>query len=154
MRKLILLLMASLLTTALVQAQTREVTGTVVDSAGNPLTGASINVKGAKRGTSAGPDGSFRLMAPNNATLVVSAVGFLQQDVPVGSGSVSVHLIRDTRNLNEVVVTALGIRKEKRAINTAQQTINADELNKSGTGNALGELEGKASGLTVIQSTG
>jgi TonB-linked SusC/RagA family outer membrane protein len=154
MRKLILLLMASLLTTAFVQAQTREVTGTVVDSAGNPLAGASINVKGQKRGTSAGLDGSFRLTAPNNATLVVSAIGFLQQDVPVGSGSVSVHMLRDNRNLNEVVVTALGIRKEKRAINTAQQTINADEMNKSGTGNALGELEGKASGLTVIQSTG
>jgi TonB-linked SusC/RagA family outer membrane protein len=155
MRKLILLLMASLLTTVLVQAQTRELTGKVTDSAGSPLVGASINVKGARRGTSAGPDGSFRLTVPNNATLVVSAVGFLPQDVSIGTnGTISVQMVRDARNLNEVVVTALGIRKEKRSLTTAQQTINADELNKSGTGNPLGELEGKASGLTVISSTG
>lgn len=154
MRKLILLLMASLLMTVLAEAQTREVTGKVTDSAGNPLAGASINIKGTKRGASAGPDGSFRLVAPNNATLVVSAVGFLPQDVPVGNGEIAVQLMRDTRNLNEVVVTALGIRREKRALTVATQTISADELNKSGTGNPLGELEGKASGLTVIQSTG
>src|SRR5258708_28318213 len=155
MRKLILLLVAGLFTTVLVQAQTREVTGKVTDSAGIPLAGASINVRGAKRGTSAGPDGSVRIVVPNNSTLVVSAVGFISQDVPLGSGgSLSVTMMRDSRNLNEVVVTALGIRKEKRSLVTAQQTINGDELNKSGTGNPLGELEGKASGLTVIQSTG
>ena len=56
--------------------------------------------------------------------------------------------------MSEVVVTALGIRREKRELTNASQSINADELNKSGTGNPLGELEGKASGLTVINSTG
>src|SRR5215475_5039508 len=109
MRKLILLLMAGLLASVLVQAQNREVTGKVTDSAGIPLAGASINVKGVKRGTSAGPDGGFRLSVPPNSTLVVSAVGFLQQEVPVGAESnLSVQLMRDMRNLNEVVVTALG----------------------------------------------
>ncbi len=53
-----------------------------------------------------------------------------------------------------MVVTALGIRREKRSLTNATQTIGSDELNKSGTGNPLGELEGKASGLTVINSTG
>jgi len=155
MRKLILTLMMGLVACIVVQAQTREVTGTVTDSSGNPLVGASINVRGARGGTSAGPDGRFRLVVSANATLVVSAVGFLPQDVPVGGQtSVAVQLMRDNRNMNEVVVTALGIRREKRSLTNATQTISADELNKSGTGNPLGELEGKASGLTVIQSTG
>ncbi|HEY4110411.1 SusC/RagA family TonB-linked outer membrane protein [Puia sp.] len=156
MRKLILCLVATLLVSVLVEAQNREVTGKVTDSTGNPLAGASINVKGARGGTSAGPDGSFRINVPSGRnTLVVSAVGFVSQDIPIGAGgALSVTLMRETRNLNEVVVTALGIRKEKRSLTTAQQTIDGNELNKSGTGNPLGELEGKASGLTVIQSTG
>jgi len=148
--------MAGLLVSVLVKAQSREVTGKVTDSSGNPLSGASINVKGARGGTSAGPDGSFRINVPSGRnTLVVSAVGFAAQDVPIGSGgALAVTMMRDTRNLNEVVVTALGIRREKRALTVATQTISSDEMNKSGTGNPLGELEGKASGLTVIQSTG
>ncbi|HEX3934589.1 MAG TPA: carboxypeptidase-like regulatory domain-containing protein, partial [Puia sp.] len=155
MRKLILTLVMGLVASIVVHAQTREVTGTITDSAGNPLAGASVNVRGARRGTSAGPDGSFRLIVPANATLVVSAVGFLPQEVAVAERtSVAVRLMRDSRNLNEVVVTALGIRREKRSLTNATQTISSDELNKSGTGNPLGELEGKASGLTVIQSTG
>ena len=156
MRKLILCLFASLLVSVLVEAQSREVTGKVTDSAGNPLSGASINVKGARGGTSAGPDGSFRINLPSGRnTLVISAVGFDAQDVNVSSsGAVSVRLLVATRQLNEVVVTALGIRRERRELGTATQTVNADQLNKSGTGNALAELEGKASGLTVITSTG
>ena len=155
MRKLILTLMMGLVASIVVQAQTREMTGMVTDSAGNPLAGASVNVRGAKRGTSAGPDGSFRLVVPANATIVVSAVGFLPQEVAVGERpNVAIRLMRDSRNLNEVVVTALGIRREKRSLTNATQTIGSDELNKSGTGNPLGELEGKASGLTVINSTG
>jgi TonB-linked SusC/RagA family outer membrane protein len=155
MRKLILTFLMGLVASMVVQAQTREVTGTITDSAGNPLAGASVNVRGVKRGTSAGPDGSFRLVVPANATLVVSAVGFLPREVAVGEGNgLAIRLSSDRRSLNEVVVTALGIRREKRSLTNATQTISADELNKSGTGNPLGELEGKASGLTVIQSTG
>lgn len=156
MRKLFLFLVASLLVSVLVKAQSREVTGRVTDSAGNPLSGASINVKGARGGTSAGADGAFRINLPTGRnTLVVSAVGFDPQEVPVsGSNTVSVRLFAATRSLNEVVVTALGIRRERRELGTATQTVNADQLNKSGTGNALAELEGKASGLTVITSTG
>lgn len=155
MRKLFALVLIALLFSVLVKAQSREVTGKVIDSTGSPVAGASINIKGVRGGTSAGPDGSFRLLAPPNATLSISAIGFLTQEVRVGTdNTVDIRLMRDNRNLNEVVVTALGIRKEKRSLTVATQTINSDELNKSGTGNPLGELEGKASGLTVINSTG
>ncbi len=155
MRKLIPLLMACLLLSVLAKAQTRELTGKVTDSTGNPLAGASISVKGARKGTSAGPDGSFRISVPSNATLVFSAIGFEAQEVSVGTSStIAIRLSRDSRNLNEVVVTALGIRREKRSLAYATQTINADALNQSGTSNALNELSGKASGVTVINSAG
>src|SRR5260370_25326111 len=84
-------------------AQNREVTGRVTDSTGNPISGASINLKGAKRGTSAGLDGSFRIMAPAGATLVVSAIGYGSREINTGSQSeVSVQLLRDMRTMNEV----------------------------------------------------
>src|ERR1700743_1245 len=131
MRKLILTLMMGLAACIAVQAQTSQVTGTVTDSAGNPLAGASVNVRGVKRGTSAGPDGSFRLVVPANATLVVSAVGFMPREVTVGEGNgLAIRLSADRRSLNEVVVTALGIRREKRSLTNATQTIGSDELNK------------------------
>ena len=140
----------------LVRAQSREVTGKVVDSAGAPLSGASVNLKGSRRGTSAGTDGSFRLSVPaTRITLIVSAVGYdAQEIVPGAEDHITVRLLPATHSMNEVVVTALGIRRERRELGTATQTVNADQLNKSGTGNALTELEGKASGLTVITSTG
>lgn len=137
------------------QAQNREVTGRVTDSTGNPLSGASIKIKGARGGTSAGPDGSFRIMAPANGTLVVSAVGFGSREYSIGGQSeVTVQLFRDTHSMSEVVVTALGIRREKRSLGYATQTLGSDQLNTTGTGNALNELSGKASGLTVVNSAG
>jgi TonB-linked SusC/RagA family outer membrane protein len=137
------------------QAQNKEVTGRVTDSTGTPISGASINVKGKRTGVSANADGSFRLMAPDNAVLVISAIGFTSREVAVkGQGDIAVQLFANRGIMNEVVVTALGIRREKRELGTATQTVSADALNRSGTGNALGELEGKASGLQVITSTG
>jgi len=136
-------------------AQNKEVTGKVTDSVGTPISGASINIKGNRRGVSAAADGSFRLMAPENGTLVISAIGFTPKEVSLrGQSEVTVQLFMSRNTMNEVVVTALGIRREKRELGTATQTVNADALNKSGTGNALAELEGKASGLQVITSTG
>ncbi|MHA4811845.1 SusC/RagA family TonB-linked outer membrane protein [Flavitalea flava] len=156
MRKLFVQTVLFMLFAIWAQAQTKEVTGKVTDSTGLPLAGASINIKGARGGTSAGQDGSFRINVPSSAkTLYVSAIGFDRKEVDIsGSSMVSVQLNQATRSLNEVVVTALGIKREKRELTNATQTINGDALNRSGTGNALSELEGKASGLTVINSTG
>lgn len=155
MRKCLVLTILCMAIAFLSHAQNREVTGKVTDSTGNPLSGASINVKGKRTGVSANADGSFRLMAPDNAILVISAIGFTSREVAVkGQGDLAIQLFANRGVMNEVVVTALGIRREKRELGTATQTVSADVLNRSGTGNALGELEGKASGLQVITSTG
>ncbi len=156
MRKMLTLTVILLFAAVLVNAQTREVTGKVTDSTGAPIAGASVNVKGIKKGTSAGNDGSFRLMIPQKATLVFTAVGYEVQEIDVTNrNDIAVQLhAGGSRVLNEIVVTALGLKREKRSLGTATQTIDADQLNKSGTGNPLSELNGKASGLTVINSGG
>ena len=135
-------------------AQTVEVRGRVVDSSGAGVPDASVTIKGTKTGVRATNDGSFIINARPGARLVVSAIGFAPQEINAASGNQTVTLGQDVRGLSEVVVTALGIRREKRQLATATQTINSDQINKSGTGNALSELNGKASGLTVINSGG
>ena len=155
MRKVFLVAVSFLLFTVLASAQSREVTGKVTDSTGIPIPGATINVKGVKRGASAGPDGSFRLAMPAGGTLVVSAIGYAPRELKAGSESVlTIIMTGREKVMNEVVVTAIGVRRDKRELGSATQTINADQLNKSGSGNALSELNGKASGLTVVNSSG
>ncbi|MEP6747965.1 MAG: SusC/RagA family TonB-linked outer membrane protein [Bacteroidota bacterium] len=134
-------------------AQNIEVKGKITDATGSAIPDASVNIKGTRAGTKAGADGSFKLNVKTGATLVVSAVGFEPKEV-IATENISVLLSQDVKGLSEVVVTALGIRREKRELATATQTVNGDQLNKSGSGNALSELNGKASGLTVINSGG
>ncbi|HVU58278.1 MAG TPA: SusC/RagA family TonB-linked outer membrane protein [Puia sp.] len=153
MRMLFLLAVSCLLLLS-TKAQMQEVTGRVVDSTGNPIAGASIYAKGVKGGASAAPDGSFHINAPKSGTLVISAVGYGTREVKINGGVLNIALSSSTHVMNEVVVTAIGISREKRELGSATQTINADQLNKTGTGNALSELNGKASGLTVINSSG
>lgn len=155
MRKLLILLTILMLSCASVFAQTRTITGTVKDEAGQPVSGASIVIKGTPRGVSADAAGEFKINVKAGDFLEISAANFITSDVRVGSqNSITVNLKRGDNVMEEVVVTALGVKRDKRELATATQTINSDEINKSGSGNALSELNGKASGLTVINSSG
>ncbi len=153
MTKTILLFFALIISLGVI-AQT-AITGTVVDEKNAPVPYASITIKNTKRGAQADEKGNFKIEATTGQTLVITAINFAPQEVQItGTGALTIQLKSGDQTLNEVVVTALGIRRERRELGTATQTINSDQLNKSGTGNALSELEGKASGLTVINSTG
>src|ERR1700753_3564184 len=103
MRKLLSLLILMLFIAASATAQSRLVTGKVTDSTGNPISGASIRIKGIKKGTSAGPDGSFRLSVPPQATLEISAIGYDPRDIDVSNTStVSIQLhAGGTKTLSE-----------------------------------------------------
>ncbi len=154
MRKLFTLFSALLLCLVAV-AQTRLVTGKVTDEKGAPIEGASVLVKGSINGTTTDAQGNFRINVKPNAILVISSTNFATKELKTGDQStVAVSLSSQTNVIDEVVVTALGIKREKRELGTATQTIGSDMLNKSGTGNPLTELNGKASGLTVINSGG
>lgn len=157
-RNLMFLWMLLFATTAF--AQTRVLTGQVNDETGKPVPFATVSVRNEKgkatANTSADANGMFRIEAANGTRLVISSTGFGTKELPIPANNenIVVQMSSSAEVINEVVVTALGIRREKRQLATATQTINADQINKSGTGNALSELNGKASGLTVINSGG
>jgi hypothetical protein len=116
MRKMLTFLALLLFCAAWANAQNREVNGKVTDSIGNPVSSATIRIKGIRKGVSAATDGTFKIGVPANATLIISAIGFEPREIDV-SNSTSVDVMlhtAGTRVLNEVVVTALGIRREKR----------------------------------------
>lgn len=156
MRKFASILAVLLLSTAFVFAQ-NPVTGKVTDSKdGTPLSSISVSIRGASGATSTGPDGSFTIdIGKSSATLDFTSIGYSTKSVKVASGEVvSVSLDKEIKVQTEVIVTALGIKREKRSITSATEAISGDQLNKSGSGNPLSELGGKASGLTVINSSG
>ena len=136
-------------------SQSRPITGTVKDESGQPVSGASVIIRGTVLGVSANSSGVFQINAKTGQILEISAANFLNANVKVSDqNEITISLKRGNNVMEEVVVTALGIKREKRELATATQTISTDEINKSGSGNALSELNGKVSGLTVINSAG
>src|SRR6185436_4483519 len=112
MRKMLLLSAMLVLCAVLAFAQSREVTGTVTDPSGQPIPGASIRIKGAKGGTSADQNGSFKLTITGKGSLIITAAGYTPQELSIGEeSSFSVRMSPDGRALSEVVVTALGISR-------------------------------------------
>jgi TonB-dependent SusC/RagA subfamily outer membrane receptor len=157
MRKLLTSLSVILLWATFALAQERTVSGTVTASDdGSPLPGVSIKVKGAATGTQTGANGQYVIKVPgNNATLVFSYIGFASQEVAVGARElVNVVLGTDSKQLSEVVVTALGVRKEKRALTYATQSVNPAELVASRETNIVNALAGKVAGVQINSSGG
>jgi TonB-linked SusC/RagA family outer membrane protein len=132
-----------------ISAQT--VKGTVSDAEGKPVSGATVAVKGTSRATATNALGNFSINAANNDTIVVSFVGFVTIEVPVnGRNDISVSMTRsEGSGLDEVVITALGIRKSSRKIGYATTSVNPDELVKQRTINLAESLEGRVAGLNI-----
>ena len=143
------------ITPTAVQQQKITVAGTVTDAAGEPIIGASIVVKGTSRGTVSDVDGHFTLSAPQGTTLEVSCIGFEKKTIKVpASGKVSVMLSEDSRSLGDVVVTAMGIKKERKALGYSVTDMKADELMKNKNTNVINSLAGKVPGVNITQSSG
>jgi TonB-dependent starch-binding outer membrane protein SusC len=155
MKKLQLLLLAGFLfSVQFLMAQTREVTGKVTDANGVPVNGASIRVKNTRIGTSAAPDGTFKINAAPNAVLIISAVGFDSKDVSIGSQTnVGVQLAIDNKALSEVVVTGTGSAVSKKKLAFAVETVNIANQTKVPTGDVGQQLVGQIAGAQ-ISSTG
>jgi len=131
-----------------VQAQT--VSGTVSDENGKSLQGVSVAVKGAAGGTTTDAAGKYSITASSTATLVFSYVGYNTSEVGVGGRTeVNVSLTVDSRNMSEVVVTALGITKEARRLGYAATNVKPDELTINRTANPINALQGKVAGLNI-----
>ena len=139
-------------------AQDRTVSGRVIDRATNEgLPGVTVLVPGTTVGTATSADGSFSLSVPGTATeLRFSSVGYVgqQQAITNGNGPYTVSLATDTKQLNEVVVTALGIEKDKKTLGYATQTIEAGQLTQGRDRSVLNSLQGKVAGVQISNASG
>lgn len=135
--------------------QAKKITGTVVDSKGEPIIGASVLVKGTSNGTITDVDGNFSLNASQGSVLVVSYVGYTKKEISLGNAAnYNITLAEDAQALSEVVVTAMGIKKEKKALGYAVSDIGAEELLKNKQTNVVNSLAGKIPGVNITQSGG
>lgn len=155
MRHLYKLTLLLLLTNLTIYAQNRKITGRVTAGSGQPLPGVSVFIKGTGTGTATTPDGNYALNVPDTATqLTFAFIGMETQSVAInGQTSINVVLQPADKQLQEVVVTALGISRSKKALGYAVQEVKSTELQTRPT-NALSALSGKVAGLQVISSGG
>ncbi len=140
-----------------VMAQTRPIAGRVTDQkTGEGLPGVTVLIKGTTNGVSTNADGSFSLTAPQaGGTLVFSSVGMVTQERVIGStAQFAIALARDSRELSEVVVTALGIEKDKRTLGYATQEIKGGEVAAKSEPNVVNALQGKISGVSITGASG
>ncbi len=156
MRRILLLLLFAQFTFLSAFAQDRLLSGNVKDETGAPLPGVTVLVKGTTTGTITDVDGNFKLNAPEDAqTLVFQYIGYENKEVAVGTQtSFNVSLTTDTKQLEEVVVTAIGVEQKKRTLGYALQTVNSDELVKATESNIVNSLAGKVAGVQINSSGG
>lgn len=132
-----------------------EVKGTVTSSQGTQLPGVSILIKNTNQGTITDQNGQYAISAGESAVLVFSFIGFEAQEIPVnGRKTINVVLKEDFQNLEEVVVTAIGIKQQKRRLGFTTQEVNTEQLANSRTMNLGNALSGQIAGLTVSNPTG
>lgn len=130
------------------------VTGMVVDADGMPLLGANVLVKGTTQGTQTDFDGNFSIEAEVGAILVVSYIGFKTAEAAVtGTGPMTITLEENSSQLEEVVVTALGISREKKSLGYATQEVGGEEVNRTPTDNVVNALSGKIAGVQIKRGT-
>jgi TonB-linked SusC/RagA family outer membrane protein len=139
-------------------AQDRTITGRIVDeSSKQPVSGATVTVKGGRKTVTAGADGSFTItVAQPSVTLIITSIGFTPKEVTATAGTpVDVSLATDTRQLGEVVVTALGIARQSKTLVYATQTVPTQQLTEvRATDNFLGSLSGKVANVEITQGSG
>ncbi|MBC3786608.1 SusC/RagA family TonB-linked outer membrane protein [Spirosoma utsteinense] len=150
-------LVVLLLATGSLWAQDQSITGLLRDEQDQAISGANVVIKGTSRGTTTDAAGEFRLaISGANTVLTVSSVGYVSKDVTVSPGQsrLTVVLASDDRVLGEVVVTALGIKRDAKALSYATQTIKPAQINEVRDGNVLNTLQGKIAGAYITQGSG
>ena len=137
------------LVTQITFAQERAVSGVVSDNAGLPLPGVSVLVKGTKSGTQTDFDGKFSIKAAPNQTLVFSYIGMQSQEAKASANTINIKLKDESIELSGVVVTAFGIKKQKRSISYATSNISSKDLTEVSNVNVFESLSGKVAGVDI-----
>eukprot|EP01093_Parvamoeba_rugata_P015390 TRINITY_DN5397_c0_g1_i4.p1 TRINITY_DN5397_c0_g1~~TRINITY_DN5397_c0_g1_i4.p1 ORF type:complete len:1090 (-),score=218.72 TRINITY_DN5397_c0_g1_i4:1259-4528(-) len=132
----------------------QTVTGIVLDNLGQPLPGANVLEKGTTNGTQTDFDGNYTLNVPGDAILVVSYIGFKGKEISVNNQNrIEISLEEDSQQLTEVVVTALGISREKKSLGYATQEVDGENVNNVPTDNVVNALSGKVAGVQIKTNT-
>lgn len=136
-------------------AQSVTLKGKVTDKSGSPVIGATIKIKDSGKGTTAGTDGSFEIAYDGTAVLVVTAIGFDPAEVTVSNqSSVTIPLSENKKELNEVVVTALGVKRDKRVLTYSAQEVKGATLAAAKEPNIVNALSGKVPGVQITSASG
>ena len=148
--------MIAVLYSTLLLAQKITVSGRISSSGdGQVLPGASVLIKGTTIGVMSDLNGDYKIECEPNATLLFRYTGFKVAEVIVSSQTIiNVQLQEDKNVLNEVVVTALNVKREKKSLGYSVQEVKSEELNKGNNFNPLGALSGKVAGAQITQSSG
>lgn len=143
-------------TESAVYMQTQQtVTGRVTDADGVSMPGVTIMIEGTTTGSITDADGRYSITAPSNGVLVFSFIGYLTERIPINGRSViDLVLVQDVLQIQEVVVTALGIKREKKALGYAVSEVSGEEVAKAGVVSPVLALQGKAAGVEVAPSEG
>ncbi len=137
------------------QRQDLQVKGIVTDAEGHALSGATVRLKGTAIGRATDINGRFELDVPTGSVLIFSFAGYLSQEVAVqGNNELKIVLQEDNQLLNEVVVTALGVNREKRTLGYSVTQINGETLTQARENNIANSLVGKVAGLDVSSTSG
>lgn len=138
--------------------ETKTIKGMVRDVTGEPLIGASVIEKGTNNGVITDVDGNFTLTVPADATLSIAYMGYAIREIHLAKrkkqGDLRVTLREDSQQLKEVVVTAMGIKKDTKRLGYAVSTIESDEIVKAGATNFASAMYGKAPGIRITQTQG
>lgn len=136
-------------------AQSVTLRGKVTDKSGNPVIGATVKIKNTNRGTTVGADGSFEISYEGTAVLVATAIGFDAAEATVSNqSSVSITLSENKKELQEVVVTALGVKRDKRVLTYSAQEVKGATLAASKEPNIVNALSGKVPGVQITSASG
>lgn len=153
-KRVMLILSCLLLSVGLITAQTTKITGTVVDNNGEPVISASVVVKGTTTGVVTDLDGNFSINVPKEgSTLVFSLIGMKTTEA-TASPRMKVTLETDDHQLEDVVVTALGIKRSEKAIGFAATSVKGEDISKSRTSDVMSSLAGKVAGVQISASSG
>ena len=156
MKRILQLMVLLLLTVVQISlAQDRQIKGKVIDgSIGSSAPGVAVKVKGSNRGTVTDADGNFKISVNSTDVLIFSSVGLTTVEKPVGSASeMNVSMAQSVDNLEEIVVTALGITKEQKVLSYATQQINTKTFSQAKDLNVANSLAGRVVGLDIVRSS-
>ena len=157
MKKIALLLAFFAIGLQVLLAQTKEITGKITSADdGSAIPGVTVSVKGTTLGTISDMNGVFKLKVPQDSKILLfSFVGMTTQEVAINNQStINVSMVTERISVDEVVVTALGITREKKSLGYAVQEVNAEDINKAETGNVLSALTSRVAGVNITSSAG